>query len=81
MFGIEKLREEVLELRDSLDHFKSQFIDYADNEVKFDEVREILRGLQDDFFEVFEAKFKMLLKDLPAKKKPALKREPKKKHP
>lgn len=81
MFGIDKLREDVLELRDSVDHLKSQFIEYTDNEVKFEDVRDILRGVQEEFLEEFEEKLKVILKDLPAKKKPTTKRVPKKKHP
>lgn len=74
MFGIEKLRKEVFELRESiisligevlelrisLDLFKDEFRDYRDNEVSFSDVQIYLNGAFKDFSEKLDEKFKVL---------------------
>ena len=63
MFGFERLREEVEDLKSSIDDLKDKFQNYADNEITFSEmtrrVDNLLTIFKEDFFLKHEEHFRL----------------------
>lgn len=63
MFGIEKLREEIKEIAESLYELKENFKEYREAELTFTEMQTYLNGMFYDFSKSFDEKFKNISKE------------------
>lgn len=66
MFGIEKLREEIYDLKDSVEELNQRFQTYTDEKLTFAEMQTYLNDIVRDFEDRVEDKLDDILKRLPA---------------
>lgn len=65
MFGIERLREEIEDLKFSIDELKDKFTEECDRKLTFVEMQTYLNNIQKDFEKIIDNKLDEIIKRLP----------------
>ena len=59
MFGIDKLKDDIQDVQESIDLLRSQLLEYSKDEVTFEDMKIYFNDMLARFQDEFESKFKM----------------------